>query len=121
MDTTKHSDAGHPGPSTDPSPGVIELDDLALEEFPSASLHRHSHSHEIDREEVFPRDEPEDESDDSGGEDEGERALLGPRARPRGRERSVSPIPRDGVWVQVRGIVIEVFLPLGVLPCKSTI
>lgn len=50
------------------------------------------------------------EDDDSGDEDEddGERALLTPGDRPRGRERIPSREHDTGVWVQVKRIVIEV-------------
>ena len=50
--------------------------------------------------------------DDSEDEDDGERALLTPGDRPRGRERIASKQHDIGVWAQVKRIVIEVSISI---------
>lgn len=92
-----------PSPHSDSGSDSIEmdtLDEIAVTPAPHIGRTPYIHSSHIV------------EDEDSEDEDDGERALLTPGDRPRGRERIASKQHDIGVWAQVKRIVIEVSISI---------
>lgn len=103
MADTHYPDAGHSEPPPEYNSDSIELtslEDLAITPDLRHNKHDSFHHHDSDSEE------------DSGDEDEGDRALLAPGDRSPSGEEDGFPPEAASVWVQARGIVVEVFLPI---------